>query len=115
MFCKNCLPSRGNPRVHWWFPWQSDILSALCITPAEATHNNLFPGSVDMNPWPFTDRSVWFSPAQHPAHAGHVHVWYMCGNVCVTETKVLRQQSLIPFYFVTVKQLLNFYGGIVVL
>lgn len=73
-FAKNRLPSRGSPRVHWWLPWQFHVLSALCTTPTSATHNNLLPGSVGVNSLPFTNRSVWFSPAQHPAHAGHVHI-----------------------------------------
>lgn len=51
-----------------------NFTSSLLCTPAAATHNNLLPGSVDVNSLPFTDRSVWFSPAHHPAHAGHVPV-----------------------------------------
>lgn len=61
---------------------------------------------LDVNSLPFTDRSVWFSPAQHPAHASHVHIWYMCGNICVSlEQKFFSNtfQYALYFFFICAK------------
>lgn len=122
MFCKNCLPSRGNPRVHWWFPWQFHILSAfsmLYTMPAAATHNNLLPGSAGCE-FIAIYRQICLvftctASCTCQSCAYLVHVWK---HLCITGTEVLQQQfsirSLFLFFFV-LKPLLNLYESAIVM
>lgn len=73
---------------------------------------------LDVNSLPFTDRSVWFSPAQHPAHASRAYLVPVWKHLCITGTEVLQQQfsirSLFLFFFV-LKPLLNLYESAIVM